>query len=77
MKCAYYSLIRFIGITSKHISNKIITCNDKDAPWITPQVKTSIKRSARVYRKWVKRGRNPDNYKNVRKVQNISSKLIN
>ena len=41
------------------------------------QVKTSIKRSTRVYRKWVKRGRNPDNYKNVRKVQNISSKLIN
>ena len=32
----------FLGIMSKHISNKI-TCNDKDAPLITPQVKTSIK----------------------------------
>ena len=61
---------------SKHISNKI-TCNDKDAPWITPQVKTSIKRSTRVYSKWVKLGRNPGNYKNVREMQNISSKLIN
>ena len=29
----------FLRIMSKHISNKIITCNDKDAPWITPQVK--------------------------------------
>ena len=63
----------FLGIMSKHISNEIITCDDKDAPWISPQVKTSIKRSTRVYRKWVKRGRNPDNYKNVRKVQNIFS----
>ena len=61
----------------KHISNEIITCNDKDAPWITPQVKTSIKRSTRVYRKWVKRGKNPGKYKNVREVQNISGKLIN
>ena len=26
---------------------------------------------------WVKRGRNPGNYKNAREVQNISSKLIN
>ena len=63
---------------SKHISNKIITFNDKDAPWITPQVKTSTKRSTRVYRKWVKLGRNPGNYKqHVGEVQNISSKLIN
>ena len=26
----------FMDIVDKQISNKIITCNDKDAPWITP-----------------------------------------
>ena len=29
----------FMDIMSKHISNKIITCNDKVAPWMTPEVK--------------------------------------
>ena len=66
----------FLDIMSKHISHKIITCNDKDAPWITPQVKTAIKRNSRVYRKWVNRGRNPLDQDNVRKVQNDTNKLI-
>ena len=66
----------FLGIMSKHISNKI-TCNGKNAPWVTPQVKTSIKGSTRVYSKLVKLGRNPGNYNNVREVEKISSKLIN
>ena len=43
-----------LEILSRHISNKIITCNDKDAPWITPNVKSAIRRNSRVYRKWVK-----------------------
>ena len=25
------------GVISKYVPNKIITCNDKDAPWITPK----------------------------------------
>ena len=50
----------FLDTVAKHISNKIITCNDKDAPWITPEVKTAIKRNSRVYRRWVNRGRNPN-----------------
>ena len=27
----------FLHIMTEHVSNKIITCNDKDAPWITPR----------------------------------------
>ena len=41
----------FLDVISKHIPNKIITCNDKDEPWITQEVKTAIKRISRVYRK--------------------------
>ena len=36
----------FLDIMPKHISFQIITCNDKDAPWITPQVKTAIQRNS-------------------------------
>ena len=67
---------RLMDIFSNHISNKIVTCNDRDAPWITPKLKTAIRRNSRVYRKWVKRGRNINDYDQVREVQNITSKLI-
>ena len=51
---------RFLQIVSLNIPNKLITCNDSDAPWVTSEVKTAIKRNSRVHRKWVFRGRNPD-----------------
>ena len=33
------------AILSANIPNKVIQCNDKDSPWITPELKTAIKRS--------------------------------
>ena len=47
----------FLGIAQKHVPSKIITVCDKDAPWITDEVKTAIRRNKRVYRKWLKKGR--------------------
>ena len=65
----------FLDTVAKHISNKIITCNDKDVPW-TSEVKTAIKRNSRVYRKWVTRGKNPNDRDKVRQVRNSTNKLI-
>ena len=50
--------------------------SDKDAHWITPKVKSAIRRNSRVYRKWVKRGRIPEDRDNIREVQNTTNKLI-
>ena len=47
-----------LNIFARHISNKMITFNDKDASWITSVVKSSIRSNSRVYREWVMRGRN-------------------
>ena len=66
----------FLDIMSQNIPNKTITCDDKDAPWVTKECKTAIKRNYRVYRKWVKRGRNPDDRHIVRSVQNETNKII-
>ena len=66
----------FFDTISRHISYKVVTFNNKDAPWITPRLKTAIKRNSRVYRKWVNRGRNPLDHDHVRKVQNDTNKLI-
>ena len=37
-----------IDILSTHILNKIITCNEKDPPWMMSQLKTAIKHKHRV-----------------------------
>ena len=66
----------FLNIILKHISNKVLTFNQKDAPWITPVVKTAIRRNSRVYKKWVKRGRSAFELGKVKEVQNITNKLI-
>ena len=65
-----------MSILSKHIPHKIIKCNDRDAPWITPKLKTAIRRNGRIYRKWVKRGKHKNDCDQVRIVQNTTNKLI-
>ena len=65
----------FLDIMAKHISNKIITCDDKDAPWVTPAIKTATRRNSKVYRKWVNRGKNPLDRNNVREVEHVTNKL--
>ena len=61
---------------SRNIPNKVITCNDKDAPWITNEVKTAIKRNVRVHRKWVVRGRILEERGHIRSVQNETNRII-
>ena len=50
VKRTHFLPIYFLDIMAKHISNKMITCDEKDAPWDTPAVKTAIRRKSRVYR---------------------------
>ena len=59
-----------------NIPSKIITCKEKDSPWITSKVKTAIKRSHRVYREWVNRGRNINDLNKVREIRSATAKLI-
>ena len=50
------------SILPSHIPNKTIKCNDKDPPWITKELKSAIRRKHRVYRKFVQRGRKPEEW---------------
>ena len=65
-----------LDIFSKHINNKTVIINNKDAPWITPLVKSAIRRNCRTYRKWVKQGRIQADHNHVREVQNLTNTLI-
>ena len=48
------------SILSSHIPNKTVKCSNKDPPWITKELKSAIKCKYRVYRKFVQRGRRPE-----------------
>ena len=61
------------NILSQYIPNKIITCDDRDPPWMTGALKSAIKRKHRVYNKYVKRGRKPGDWEYVRTVRNETS----
>ena len=53
-------------IIDRFIPNKMIKVHDKDPPWMTPEIKTAIKRKHRIYNKYVKRGRKPNEWEYVR-----------
>ena len=65
-----------IDILSTHIPNKIITCNEKDPPWMTSQLKTAIKRKHRVYNKYVKRGCKAEEWEHVKTLTQNTSQMI-
>ena len=67
----------FLEIATRHTPSKLISVSDKDAPWINPSIKTAIKRNKRVYKKWVSRGRIPNEKLNVNTIQKQTNVLIN
>ena len=59
---------RFLDLAKLYIPCKEITISDKDAPWMTPEVKCAIKRNKRIYNKWLKNGRKNDDKATINQV---------
>ena len=66
----------FLSVIARHVPNREITCSDRDAPWITDDVKKAINLKHLVYRRYVKRGRKPEDWTCVRQVKNDVTKMI-
>ena len=64
------------SILSSNIPNKVVKCNDKDAPWVTAEIKTAIKRKHRVYKIFLQRGRKQEDWIKVKDVRKETSKII-
>ena len=67
---------KLLSIMSDNIPNKVITVNDKDAPWVTPEVKRAIKRNRRVFDRWKGRGRPIGGRALVQQVQIETNNII-
>ena len=65
----------FTAITDT-IPYKLITCNSNDPPWMTPEIKTTIRRKHRVHKKYVSRGCKIDILAHMKIVRNETTHLI-
>jgi exonuclease III len=66
----------FLSIMTSNITNKFITINDKDAPWVTPEVKTALRKNSRTYKKWKNKGKTPEGRLIVQQVQTETHSII-
>ena len=66
----------FLVTMATFIPNKIVTINDKDAPWVTPEVKSALRRNSRLYNKWVKNDRIHSSKDVVNRSQMDTNKLV-
>ena len=66
----------FLSVIARHVPNRKITCSDRDAPWITDDVKKAIKSKHRVYHRYATRGRKPEDWTPVKQAKNDATKMI-
>ena len=67
---------KVLELMNAFIPNKIVTINSKDAPWITPVVKTALRRNKIIFRKWVSHGRVLAEKEKVNESQRETNKII-
>ena len=63
-------------LISLRIPNWVVKIDDRDPPWMKQELTTAIKRKHRVYAKFVKRGRNVEDWNHVKNIQNEKTKMI-
>ena len=68
--------VKLLSIMSDNIPNKVITVNDRDAPWVTLEVKRAIKMNRRVFDQGKGRGRPIGRRALVQQVQIKTNNII-
>ena len=66
-----------MNIFKNYIPNKIITCNDKDPPWINDEVKNLIKLQKVILNNYIKNGRKSEDYDLLTNTSQQLSDIIN
>jgi len=66
----------FLNIMNSNIPNKIVTFDDRDAPWVTPTLKNLLRKDRNIYSDWNRNGRIPIRYASVKQHQEKTKKAI-
>ena len=65
-----------INIFSKFVQNRVITCDDRDQPWMNDFLKNKIKWKTKIYKDYVKNGRTENEYLKLQIARNNVSEII-
>ena len=65
-----------LNIFRNFIPHKLIKCNNKDAPWITSEIKTCLRKKNRLYKKFISNGSSQEDLNNLNIHSNYCSELI-
>ena len=76
-KQVYIFIESIMNIFSNFISNKYVTFDDWDPPWMSNFVKTRIKYKNELYNTYIKNGYTDNDYNMLQEVINGASKIIN
>ena len=66
----YLFLLSVQGLLATTVPNRVKKFDDRDPPWMKRELKTAIKWKHRVYAKFVKCGRKPEEWNYIKNVQN-------
>jgi len=66
----------FLRIMSSNVPNKVVTFDDRDAPWVTPPLKNLLRKDRKIYSDWNKNGRIQLHYARVKQHQEKAKKAI-
>ena len=58
------------------VPNKVITCDDRDLPWINDNIKNKIKWKSRMYKNYKRNGKKTEDYELLTKAVSDVSQLI-
>ena len=65
-----------LNVFSNYCPNKIITCNDKDTPWMTDDIRKLLKEKEYIYKQYVKNGYLDSDKSNLKNKQKECSQVI-
>ena len=65
-----------LNIFRNFIPNKMLKCNSKEAPWITKEIKTNLRKKTRLYKKFISNGYNTTDLNNLANQSRHCSELI-
>ena len=65
-----------LNVFYNFVPNKVITIRSKDTLWMTPEIKRMILEKAKIYRRYVKHGRNIADYQILRNITSRCKSVI-
>ena len=66
----------FLNIINSNVPSKVITCDDKDAPWVNSTIKNLMHKNRKLYSEWNSNGRQPARRDRVKQHQSKTEKAI-